>query len=732
MAKVTKDGRVVLYTIRGKPVYADDTQDYVNQAGFTSSQSKGIDWQGRGFDDHNLDLDDDHGHHGVHKGDRKPHEHDEHARDPKGGKGSGKFASYKLVRGKDGTLNVQYVDTQSGKVLTNKDLPNYKIVTARNDLTDIYPKGTPQNPDKPDTPETPKGKDSVVRDKNKLDGGFTDHSRGAEGHSPGSRSKSAPSGSTANPNTVEQGDFGWADPLSKENKTLAGEKEKGWTDTPIGAPDDQHPAYSTDLDTFGQGIVPGTMKSPYEGQDLGTVSVTGQPTPSYSDDEKKDLAQTIAGEMSAQHIDPNNPDDMAEAAAIASTAVNRDEKTPGGLSDALHEPSQYSAWNNDESAKIAKDNYAKNPAAYDGFVDKFFSDPSFRGPYTNYYNPDIANPGWSTGLTDKQKIGDHLFGVDPSKAVGTHPLTDDQKEQIERDNINTSFTNSPAYAESPGLAGTPPDIGGPLGTNLGNFPDAYSAQKNYTGPTGPTNTPTGFADAYGAQKDYTGPDTSGFDTGRFGPPGVDTTGFDSGRFGPAPGDTTDFDNGRFAGPTSPSLSDTSRFGPSITPSSTGVYGDPTGGFGTHVMTDPNAVADSGAVAAANESQVNNSNFASGYATQKDYSADTSSTPSDTSSSTGAPSSNVSNTTGSNEGVSQGPTSTGFAGTSSDVTSSSEGTDHSSDTGSSTPGGMVGGGGGGPTSTDSGTNTSTGTTGTTGTTNDTSSDVDTGGFSDGFL
>jgi len=817
MAKVDSKGRI-LYYINGKPVYAnDDTYGFYNP----SSEKKPTDWQDRGFNDHDPKTDDDHpgkkddDRVGHRKNPDSPKDRDRHHDDNKGN-GSKKYATYKLVRGSDGRLNVQYVDAKTGKVLTNKELGNYHIVSSASSIPGVYsqkPAGPGKDKgDKGDTGDEgkgDKGKKGNTEDSSwsQYRGDFNDHAaNGTAGGRNNSKSpsSSSPGKSSTAPGPAEQGDTnGFYDPDNNRisfSPSLAAEKNANNkalglpevnydTTSPSGFTPDQsvHPAIDTSLDDWNGPVVSGNLTSPFEGQNLSKATVVGSDVPSYSDQEKQDMAKTLAGEIDSRYTDPTSPEGVDEANHIMSTMVNRDEVFDGGLSDALHAPNAYSTWNNDKVAKNANANYNKNPALWDGLVDRFLADPSLRTPVTNYYNPGLVDPSWSKNLLDKTQIGPHMFGVDPNLSVPTRALTDDEISAVENNNINTSFMNSPAYAQGPELASTPPDVTGGIGTQLGNFPDAYSAQKDYNTPSSSPNPADigGFISGYQAQKDYdpnnfdnmgvsvshetfdnpSATNTSNFGTGvtaqrDYDPNSTDNMGvsvshenFDQSNAANTSNLGTGITAQRDYDPNSPNnigvsvSSMDSGFAQNNNLDKSGRFSTPSNfdssRFGDNVTTDPNAVSNSSQISADNEAKVTNSvagptGFVSGYQAQQDYSTPSiSSTPANTVSDAASVSNQPSIGFDNTEGIAGAPSTTDSSATSAgegmDTTDSTSGVAPSGTAPGTTGGGLFGGLFGGDTTSPDTSAPDTGSVGDTGTDASSSdTDPDTGGFSDGYL
>lgn len=659
MASVTKDGRIILYYKGDTPIYADaDNVGYLDR---DPDQSRNDGHPNRSGDRENGPT-------------QRPKEDK-----PKGASGK-KNAVYKLVRGADGTLRVQYVDVKTGKPVTQKDLSKYNIVTAQN---------------KTDTPfisSDSKDNKSKKKEEEKSDSGSQDEREegnkgGRESSSTSSRSSNtSPTSKTGNaeaPNNSvgEQGDTEGFSPNPNANQsvqaTVNAEKEKGWTTSPIGQPDTQTT----------------TQNTPNYG-----------PT-NYTPEQVQDVAKTLAGEIDTRQTDVNTPEGLAEAAGIVSTMQNR--AVDNDISGAIHAPKQYSAWNADNVAQTEQ-NYKQNPTMWNGLAESILNNPAMRQPYTNYFNPSLVNPGWAKELTDQKQIGAHLFGVDPSQAkaapqtaqpadLGSMPTglaaqrdyspptlgaqVQNAVDNKAADNALAGWNNRDNIGSTPSFS---PDLDSQMAQTFGTPGEEWA---------GATPTATTDNKAFG----FTSP-TSDFDNGRFAGPTstTDSTsggfasadvsktsrtpgGFDTGRFGATPGETSDFDSGRF-GNTNPSLGDIGRMpGAALSQSPTGVYGSPTGGFGTNVSTDPNAAAASGQVAAANTAQAfSGVPGTSGYNPTGDTStaSDTSST-SDTPGGIGSIGNSPSASTSGSSSSGSGSVGGG---------SDSTGSDHSTSSDSSSPGG----------------------------------------------
>lgn len=692
MASVTKDGRIILYYKGDTPIYAD-----TSDRGFSDAPSEDSNRPNRSGDRNN----------GSNR-EFTP----EKSTPTKTGK---KNAVYKLVRGQDGTLRVQYVDVKTGKPVTQKDLSKYNIVTAQNKADTPFI-SSDQKDDKPkkksEEPSAPESQDS------REEGSKSDHNSNT---SPRSSTSSASGNAEAPNNSVgEQGDTeGFSSNPNTNQSAVDAEKEKGWTTSPIGQPD----------------------------------TTTTQNTPNYgpsnyTPDQISDVARTLAGEIDTRQTDVSTPEGINEAAGIVSTMQNR--AVDGDISGAIHSPKQYSAWNADNVAQTEQ-NYKQNPTMWNGLAESILNNPAMRQPYTNYFNPSLVSPDWAKALTDQKQIGAHLFGVDPSQAKAT------PAQPADLGNMPTGLAAQRDYS--------PPTLGAQVQNTVDNTAaDNALAGWNNRDNIGPTpsfspSLDSQMAQAFGTPgEEWAGATpTATTDNRAFGftSPTSDTTaGFANADISKTDRTPGGFDTGRYNN-TNPSLGDIGRMpGASLSESPTGVYGSPTGGFGTNVSTDPNAAAASGQVAAANTAQAfSGVPGTSGYnPTGETSTATNASSTSDASSGIGSIGNSPSSSTSSDSGNPGN----------SDSSSSSTGADHSasSDSSSNTSSGPTSGStatGGGATggyasSTDGGFSPSTpsasaatsatgggffgglgglGVGSDTDTSGDTSSTTS-GGFSDGFL
>jgi hypothetical protein len=161
------------------------------------------------------------------------------------------------------------------------------------------------------------------------------------------------------------------------------------------------------------------------------------PVGNVTEDDKRLMAKTIAGELDLRQTDLTTPEGRAEADAILSTIVNRSQKY-GGISKAILAPLQYSIWNDDKGKAIANGNYNKSPTLFDTIVNDFITDPTRRKEYTSYYNPKIASPDWGNKMENAQQIGPHKFGTLQEYAPVLQDLTPEEIARTTNAVINAS------------------------------------------------------------------------------------------------------------------------------------------------------------------------------------------------------------------------------------------------------------------------------------------------------
>ena len=135
-------------------------------------------------------------------------------------------------------------------------------------------------------------------------------------------------------------------------------------------------------------------------------------TMSFDPNTRETMARTLAGEIDPSKTDLSSPTGVAEANGIMSTMENRAPRY-GSVESAITAPNAYSTWGTEQAAKTANSNYDANPQRYNSLVDSYTTDVTANTGFTNYHNPSISNPGWSTKMENVQDIGPHKFGSLP-------------------------------------------------------------------------------------------------------------------------------------------------------------------------------------------------------------------------------------------------------------------------------------------------------------------------------
>lgn len=651
MAKVDETGRVILYHVGGKPVYADETPEVDQSAPAEKKKKKKT--GGRTYGDDTPDP-----------------KKDEPKDKPKDKESNGKYAKTILVRGKDGRLNVQYVDAKTNRPIPKGLLKNYETISAANDLSDIY--NTPKdkadsNKDKVTTPVEEPKKPTEPRNKFRdMPGTFSSTGGIGSKQSP----SASPGGVSTNNTNSEQGD---TDQQYDPSKTK--DFREGISTNPNVAPDDSNSpdtdiAQSTpSLDSYD--ATTGNKYSSLEGQDL-SKQTTVSSTRNWNQSQIDDAAKTLAGEIDSRITDINSPEAQDEANGIMSTIENRALKAyDGDISKAIHAPNQYSTWNNDEVASNAEKNFAANPDKYRSMVTNYQADPTSNKGYTHYQNPSIADANWADNMKLGAMIGPHQFYTSPEYSIDQHPLTTDEQNTVATGIINQNILNSPMTALGAELTSAAPEVQG-IAPSMASMSTGMQAQRDDLGgigsnPSWGSPSTTGMAPGMQAsrdlnsidtganlgvgmtaQRDFTGPaDPNASPSGLAAGIAAEKFG-DQNRWGPTPNTPMSFasipsaqtidgstptqnvDQGRFASTqeqggslaqglaaqrtindnyspakfgsqittdpaaAGPSYDATTGFAagyqPSISPSPAGVYGDPTGGFtqGTPTADTPDA------------------------------------------------------------------------------------------------------------------------------------------------
>lgn len=220
----------------------------------------------------------------------------------------------------------------------------------------------------------------------------------------------------------------------------------------------------------------------------------------FSPETRRMMAATLAGEIDLSRTDLNTPEGIMEANAIMSTMENRAGKY-GSIEEAIAAPGQFSTWGSPEARDVAVANYQKNQSLYDSLVDQYAQDKTRNLGFTSYYNPSLANPGWSTQMTDTRDIGPHKFGSLPEyRSFGTNfGLTQMTK--------NTMRDTPALNAAGTGVKGaTSVDLSKPVGSSATSGFSGMSALSGSVSPENANRTSSSF----GSGEDRGG---GGFGTG---------------------------------------------------------------------------------------------------------------------------------------------------------------------------------------------------------------------------
>lgn len=615
MASVDKDGRVIIYWQDGHPVYGDKKDEKKKKKKEDDRFAPDIKnpiWK---------------------KNDKERYDD---KKDKDKSKSTG-HALTKLIRGPDGRLRVQYVDSVTGKVLSGRDLDKSKVITAASKLTDIY--GRPTGDGDGNKPNTDKVISNVRGHPVDLDTPYP-HSKGSTQSSASSTQSISPSTtpSTGNPdsknpgsqtqtgNPSEQGDMG--DGFSRFDPNTSGyDRNPNITQGTETGKEDARPS-----NLSGMNFTTGNNFSNLEGKDL-SKETTASVARNWTNEQVTDAAKTLAGEVDTRISDPNSPEGQKEIGGIMSTIENRAlSNYNGDISKAIHAPNQYSAWG-DQQKNTTEANYQADPAGWEAKVRAYQADPNSNLGFTHYFNPDIANPGWANDLA-KTKIGPHAFMTSKEYTPEQHPLNDEQQVAAATGVVNQAVNQGFATPAGPEIAGSPPDYSTPAinqiannswttpaGQDIASSPPSIGAPNSWDSTP---NTVSGFAAGYAAakteqqglapgrfssdqeqggnlasgitaQRDYTGAptQTQNTDAGRFSNTNEQGGSLSNGYA--AQKDFTgavanNFDNTRFgqnvktdvAAAATPGYDATTGFAtgyqPSISPSPAGVYGSPVGGF----------------------------------------------------------------------------------------------------------------------------------------------------------
>lgn len=396
------------------------------------------------------------------------------------GKDDKKFAIRKLTRNDKGLLEVKYINPDNGKAIQGS-IRGYTVLSSETELKDILKEaGFRDRRDKKDKGDK---KDKVDTGRLIIDQS-SDNNTDASRSSPAAPSNSKQTGFTT---PDEQGDT------------------SGYPDITTGGPS-QIPSDSTatSLDKVDYQYSQGNNPHPMEGTNLNEVdvSITNR---NYTPEERELMAKTLAGEIDQRYTDLNSEEGFNEVKGILSTMENRDlANGPKTISDAINAKLAYSTWNTDEQANVANTNYEQKKDLFDKMVNDYLNDPNSNMGFTNYLNKDIANPSWANNLQDVQKIGPHTFGVDESisNKITKGPLSEEQKNTIATDIVNQNFKQGFAYPASEEISSNTPAID-TTGVQTSDMANGMQTQRDYVGPV--SVAPSTMAQGLQAQRDYVAP-----------------------------------------------------------------------------------------------------------------------------------------------------------------------------------------------------------------------------------
>jgi hypothetical protein len=140
-----------------------------------------------------------------------------------------------------------------------------------------------------------------------------------------------------------------------------------------------------------------------------------------TEQELRDLAMTLAGEIDQRRSPITDPQTRIEAANILATVVNRfstDEprrfgpspiENYGSYSDVVRNARQYNAWMGQHVGTTQR-NYDANRNFWDGAVKDFFAgDLQPSAPNATHYHADFVQPSWSRSIDRVAQAGPHVF-----------------------------------------------------------------------------------------------------------------------------------------------------------------------------------------------------------------------------------------------------------------------------------------------------------------------------------
>lgn len=172
------------------------------------------------------------------------------------------------------------------------------------------------------------------------------------------------------------------------------------------------------------------------------------------------LARTLDGEARGE--------DDEGMRAVAHVINNRARNTGFYPSEIAQQDRQFSTWNQDDPNRERIQNLPTDDEGYQRArriaVDVLSGrDEDPTGGATHYYNPSIANPDWSSSLTNNNTIGNHTFGnisgeydgsekartYNPTPEGGTRDIPSSPRPPRRPDRSATTATNSPTPVTRP-------------------------------------------------------------------------------------------------------------------------------------------------------------------------------------------------------------------------------------------------------------------------------------------
>lgn len=438
-----------------------------------------------------------------------------------------------LVRNADGTVGVQFVDVDTGRVITGDPFGPRKDITSAGDFDDVFGKKKKIKTDKSD--EAPTGSQEIegyrisgYDDKGNpkyvpIGGGAVT----AQERPPSESNR--PTGFTDVPaktsgktpsdfeSPEEQGDqAGFFNANGSNDPSLDKDYQIDGKFAPADVPErdfqsevassKKEDAHFANMDEGDFTTIDGNNSHPMEGKNLNDAKSLASDR-NWDDATIDKAARTLAGEL-AGNVDLNTPEGIQEARSILSTIENRDIANGPSKSaiDAMTAKSQYSTWNDEKAANVANTNYNLRADEFNKVVKDYIEDPNSNLGFTSYHAP-YVNPAWSDDMQNVEEIGSHKFGTLPEytskMAKYSTPMTDEQKNSIATDIVNQNFQQSFAAPVGDYIAQNTPQID-TTGVQVQNtdMASGLQAQRDYISPSLSSN--SSFAQGINAQRDYNG------------------------------------------------------------------------------------------------------------------------------------------------------------------------------------------------------------------------------------